>query len=152
MKTKQGIFLLVGLLIIVFLLAGCGGEKATPDPNAAKPSNPGGVGKAVSLKGDAANGATIFADNCAQCHGDQGKGGVANEGAEENVPELNPIDPTMVNEDVKVFAMNIDLFIEHGSTPAGTPSRIMQAYGDQGLLTPQQIADVIAYIISLNKK
>ncbi len=150
MKTKLSFVLFVGL-IVVMLLAACG-PKATPDPDAAKPSNPGGVGKAVTLTGDAANGTSIFSDNCAQCHGDQGKGGVANEGAEEEVPSLNPIDSTMVNDNLKVFAANIDLFIEHGSTPAGTPSRIMQAYGDQNLLTPQQIADVIAYIISLNKE
>ena len=29
--------------------------------------------------------------------------------------------------------------------------RMMTAFGDEGKLTPQQIADVIAYVISLNK-
>ena len=41
--------------------------------------------------------------------------------------------------------------IEHGAKPAGSnPERSMPAFGDRKMLTPQQIADVIAYIISLN--
>jgi mono/diheme cytochrome c family protein len=44
------------------------------------------------------------------------------------------------------------LFIEHGSTPEGdNPAKSMPAWGDNNTLTPQQIADVIAYIMSLNK-
>ena len=54
--------------------------------------------------------------------------------------------------DLKTFATNLDLFLEHGSTPEGTnPTFSMPAWGDKKLLTPQQIADVIAYVISLNK-
>lgn len=49
-----------------------------------------------------------------------------------------------------MFASNLDLFIEHGSIPAGEPTRTMMAYADLGLLEPQMIADVIAYIIRLN--
>ena len=42
--------------------------------------------------------------------------------------------------------------MEHGSTPEGSnPILTMPAWGDKMLLTPQQIADVIAYMISLNK-
>lgn len=148
-KTRLAIIFIA--MIFVLLLAACGSAAVTPDPNAPKPSNAGDVGKAVTLKGDAGNGAEIFSNTCAECHGDQGKGGVANEGSEEaTVPELNPIDPGLKNSDLKVFAANLDLFLEHGSTPGGTPSRIMLAYGDLGVLTPQQIADVIAYVIQLN--
>jgi len=65
---------------------------------------------------------------------------------------LNPIDSTMVSSDNKTFATNIDFFVEHGSTPEGTNvAKVMTAFGDEGKLTPQQIADVIAYVISLNK-
>jgi mono/diheme cytochrome c family protein len=118
-----------------------------------EPSNPGGPGPAVNLTGDPAAGATIFAANCATCHGDQGKGGVPNPGSTDGtVPSLNPIDPLLVNADANVFAVNIDLFIQHGSSPEGTnPFRVMPPWGDQNALTQQQIADVIAYIISLNK-
>jgi hypothetical protein len=68
------------------------------------------------------------------------------------VPPLNPIDPTLKSADYKEFATNLDLFIEHGSKPAGpNPARSMLPWGDKGLLTPQEIANVIAYVISLNK-
>jgi len=68
------------------------------------------------------------------------------------VPTLNPIDPTIASSDYETFATNIDLFIEHGSTPVGTtPNLYMPAWGASGALEQQQIADVIAYIISLNQ-
>ena len=144
------------VLLLLGFLAACGGASATatPDPNAAKPSNPGGTGKALTLKGDASNGEKIFANSCAQCHGDQGKGGITNPGSTDGtIPPLNPIDETLANKDPKVFAANIDLFIEHGSTPEGpNPSKSMLQFGDSNLLQPQEIADVIAYVISLNEK
>jgi mono/diheme cytochrome c family protein len=119
----------------------------------ARPSNPGGPGDALNLTGDAASGAQIFQTNCLPCHGSEGTLGVPNPGTDDgSVPTLNPIDPTMVSSDYKTFAYNIDLFVQHGSTPAGSnPSISMPAWGDQGALTQQQIADVIAYVISLNK-
>jgi mono/diheme cytochrome c family protein len=118
-----------------------------------EPSNPGGPGPAVNLTGDVATGATLFAANCSTCHGDKGTGGVPNPGSTDGtVPPLNPIDPLLKNADAMAFAKNIDLFIQHGSSPEGTnPFRVMPPWGDQSALTQQQIADVIAYIISLNK-
>lgn len=68
-------------------------------------------------------------------------------------PPLNQIDPTLASRDYKQFAAKIDLFIYPGSAPEGkNPERKMPAEGDQKMLTQQQSADVIAYIISLNKK
>jgi mono/diheme cytochrome c family protein len=118
----------------------------------ARPSNPGGPGEAINLTGDANAGAQVFASNCVTCHGEKGVGGIANPGSTDGtVPPLNPIDSTLINPDYKIYATNIDLFIEHGSTPEGTnPVFKMPAWGDLGSLTPQQIADVIAYIIGLN--
>jgi len=118
----------------------------------ARPSNAGGTGPAVDLTGDANSGKQIFADNCQLCHAAEGKGGNPNPGATDGgIPALNPIDPTLISSDYKTFAGNLDLFIEHGSTPEGTnPTFSMPAWGDKGRLAPQQIADVIAYVISLN--
>jgi hypothetical protein len=46
----------------------------------------------------------------------------------------------------------MDKVIEHGFRPEGEETVIkMPAWGDEGRLTPQQIADVIAYILELNK-
>jgi len=125
---------------------------ASAEADIAKPSNPGGPGPAVGLSGNAEAGIQIFAANCAVCHAANGVGGIANPGSDDGtIPALNPIDETLKSPDYKTFASNIDLFIEHGSTPAGTqPVFQMPAWGDKGLLTPQQIADVIAYLIGLN--
>jgi mono/diheme cytochrome c family protein len=124
------------------------GEEEIPEP-----SNPGLPGSAINLTGDPNSGMALFVTNCASCHGMEGKGGVPNPGSSDGtVPPLNPIDPLLKNPDPKVFATNIDLFIQHGSTPEGiSPFRNMPGWGDQNALTQQQIADVIAYIISLNK-
>jgi len=118
----------------------------------ARPSNSGGPGDAINLKGDAAAGATVFNGNCVACHGTDGKQGMSNPGSTDGtVPSLNPIDPTLMNADYKTFATNLDLFMQHGSTPQGpSPALSMPAWGDKNTLTQQQIADAIAYVISLN--
>ncbi len=125
-----------------------------PTEEPAKPSNPGGTGPAVNLTGNAQAGVPLFGENCAACHGPEGLSGIPNPGSEDGtVPNLNPIDPTIANPDPKVFAQNVDLFIEHGSIPSGSgPQIVMPSFGDSKLLTPQQIADIIAYVISLNQK
>ncbi len=138
------------MLLSALVLAACSAPAATDLP---KPSGGGGTGEAVNLTGDPTAGATVFSENCAACHGDQGKGGIPNPGSDDGVvPALNPIDPGLKNADPKIFATNIDPFIEHGSDPEGSdPALQMKPFGDQKLLTPQQIADAIAYVISLNK-
>lgn len=127
---------------------GAGGDQVP------RPSNPGGPGDALNLTGDTASGAQIFQANCLPCHGPEGTQGVPNSGTDDgSVPTLNPIDPLLVSPDPKTFAYNIDLFIQHGSTPSGpNPSISMPPWGDSGALTQQQIADLIAYLISLNTK
>jgi mono/diheme cytochrome c family protein len=118
----------------------------------ARPSVEGGPGEAVSMTGDPKRGVGYFGLYCAYCHGPEGVMGVPNpDSDDEAVPPLNPIDPTLINTDPKVFAENIDLFIEHGSIPAGAGPEIkMPAFGDLKLLDSQKIADLIAYVMSLN--
>jgi mono/diheme cytochrome c family protein len=127
-------------------------SEATAEP--ARPSTGGAPGVAITLKGDAANGQALFSTTCTPCHGPQGTKGTANPGSDDgSVPTLNPIDPTIANADAKVFATNVDLFLEHGSTPEGSnPALKMPAFGDTQTLTPQQIADITAYVISLNQQ
>ncbi len=123
------------------------------NPEIARPSNPGGPGPALGLTGNAVAGKAVFEANCVKCHGQEGKGGIANPGSDDGtVPALNPIDSTLVSTDSKTFAYNLDLFLEHGSTPSGpSPILSMPNWGDGAKLQPQQIADVIAYVMSLNK-
>jgi mono/diheme cytochrome c family protein len=120
----------------------------------ARPSNAGDVGGAVNLTGSAETGRPAFGLYCAACHGPQGREGVGipNPGSDDGVvPELNPIDATLLDSDPNVSAGNIDLFIEHGSVPSGpSPKLMMPAFGDNKLLEDQQIADLIAYVLDLN--
>ncbi len=127
-------------------------SETTTTVEVARPSNPGGSGPAIGLTGDPKAGGQVFVDNCQKCHGEQGVGNVSNPGSDDGtIPPLNPIDETMIDPNPTVYATNLDLFIEHGSTPAGSnPKEKMPAWGDEQKLTPQQIADVIAYVMSLN--
>jgi mono/diheme cytochrome c family protein len=159
-EMQKRMLLSVGLLLAAVLLLAACAAPATPTQapadtgpvEIARPSNPGGPGPAVDLTGDPKAGAQIFVDNCKKCHGDEGTGGVANPGTTEGtIPELNPIDETLIDKDPKVYAYNLDLFLEHGSAMEGpSPKEMMPAWGDEKKLTPQQIADVIAYVMSLN--
>jgi len=125
-----------------------------PQPNCGK-ADCAKPGPAITqnLKGDAVAGLKVFTDNCEKCHGKLGATGIDNPGSTDGtVPDLNPIDPGFSTKDAKAFAAQLDAFIEHGSTPDGpSPKNVMDSWGDSNKLTPQQIADVIAYVMSLNK-
>lgn len=115
-------------------------------------------GPAASIHGEPYRGRLLFALNCTTCHGDRGTAGILNPGSDDgSVPLLNPIDPGFL-EDIKnspeaaaAFAKEIDLFIQHGSRPAGDdPLYSMVGWGDHKLLNQQQIADLEAYVMQLN--
>jgi mono/diheme cytochrome c family protein len=141
------------VMAYVISLNNAAGTPTPSGPEIARPSNPGGPGQALDLNGDATSGQTLFVANCQKCHGPQGTGSVSNPGSDDGtVPPLNPIDKTIAASDPLAFAYNVDLFVEHGSSPGGSsPQLSMPAWGDQKKLTPQQIADVITYVMSLNK-
>ena len=135
MLRKRNTLIVLSIGLVVLILAACGAKDIT------KP------GKAVNLSGDPVAGKVIFDGFCKSCHGVEAVGGVANPGSTDGtIPELKPID-----EEFSTVA-SMDLVIEHGSVPEGekTASK-MPAFGDDGTLKPQQIADVIAYILEINK-
>lgn len=151
MNMRQ--FVLSTLVLASVILAACAPQPAAPPPGAdgilPRPSNPGTPGEALNLKGDPESGEKTFALYCSSCHGEEGRSGLQNPGSADGfVPSLNPIDPDMKGPE---FAANLDVFIEHGSTPKGSGAAIvMPAFGAQGIFSQQQIADVIAYLIRLN--
>lgn len=128
------------------------GASAGADAEIARPSNAGGPGAAIHLVGDLQAGQQIFVQYCQVCHGQAGQGGVNNPGSTDGtVPPLNPIDETLVSASRQTFADNLDLFLQNGSTPEGDkPALLMPAWGKTKALTQQQIADVIAFVMSLN--
>jgi len=109
-------------------------------------------GQAAFVIGSAENGALLFKQYCVTCHGQEGKGGVLNPGSEDRtVPSLNPVDPDEFNADPRTFARNLDRYIQHGSVPPGPgPAIKMLPFGDSHTLTQQEIANLEAYIMSLN--
>ena len=123
-----------------------------PTSGPSVPSVPGGPGAAATLAGNPDVGRPEFGLYCAACHGPEGVQGRPNPGSDDGVvPPLNPIDPTIANPDPHVFAANQDVFIQHGSVPSGPePLLAMPAFGDRNMLSQQQIADIMAYVMSLN--
>ena len=112
----------------------------------------GDAGEAAFIIGSAENGAELYGEQCLSCHGPQGKGGIPNPGSDDGiVPPLGPIDRKLYDTDPKVFAINIDKIIQHGSMPSGPhPALHMPAWGDTRSLTQQEISNLEAYIMSLN--
>lgn len=80
----------------------------------------------VALTGDAANGATVYGDNCAGCHGADGTGSAAG-------PDLSGEIAEHSDEDIVTTIYNGD-----GSMPE---------YGTK--LSEQEIADVLAHLRDL---
>jgi mono/diheme cytochrome c family protein len=123
-----------------------------PTPEPARPSNPGEAGPAASQAGDPGQGRPAFGLYCASCHGPEGVQGIPNPGSDDGtVPVLSPIDPTIASQDASAFAVNVDLFIEHGSVPEGpAPLLLMPSFGDAEMLTDQEISNLIAYVMMIN--
>jgi hypothetical protein len=111
------------------------------------------IGLAAFIKGSPEYGEDLYNKYCLSCHGVHGKKGIDNEGSIEGVvPSINPISKSFYNNDPAVFAQNIDKIIQHGSMPEGeNPALKMEAYGDKLVLTQQQISDIEAYILKINK-
>ncbi len=110
------------------------------------------TGEAARVIGSSERGAVLFKNYCSSCHGPKGTVGVPNPGSDDGkVPPLNPVQSELYSKDPKTFAANIDRFIQHGSVPSGNrPSLSMLAFGDTNTLTQQEIANVEAYVMSIN--
>ena len=137
-----------------------GATEEAPSQGSAPASSGGGV-QAIGIIGDKEHGAILFHQSCIMCHGPHGNNktpgytaylnGNQSNGtqAPKGVPSLNPIDRDVYNMDPQLFAQRIDQFIQHGiPNTEGGPN--MPAFGDSHALTQAQIADLEAYVLSLN--
>jgi ubiquinol-cytochrome c reductase cytochrome b subunit len=110
------------------------------------------VGEAAYLIGNPLHGEKLYKKNCSKCHGEDGKGGISNQGSVQGeIPPLNPISERLFSHNPEIFAENIDRYIQHGSMPKGpNPQQTMPAFGDNLKLTQQMICEIEAYILKLN--
>jgi mono/diheme cytochrome c family protein len=132
--SKRKMALVILVVSVALVMSACGGKDKTK------------TGSAVTLTGDAVAGRVVFIASCVSCHGPEGAGGVPNAGSKDTtIPELKPIDEGFAS------VASMDKVIEHGALPEGdSVEKKMPAFGDTGALTPQQIANVIAYVRSIN--
>lgn len=121
--------------------------------SSSSPPMKGLPGSAAYIIGGAERGIGLFKKNCSACHGEEGITKVPNPGSDEGkVPDINPIDRELFNPEARTFAENIDKYIQHGSVPSGpNPVIRMPAFGDTNTLTQQEIANIEAYVLRLNR-
>lgn len=129
----------IAILIAVFalVLAACGGGGATTDDGAATEA-PSGAGSG----GDAANGEKVFSGTCASCHGADAMG-------------IDSLGKQLKDSDFVSSTSEADLYEliitgRPASDPLNTTGVDMPPKGGNPSLNDQSIADVIAYIKSLN--
>jgi mono/diheme cytochrome c family protein len=130
------------------------GSTASTTPSSTPPAADAQAASATVVKmiGDPKHGAVLFDLDCAKCHGKAGEGHVSNPGSQAGVVSpLAPIARGLFSDDPVVFVENIDRFIQHGATsPGPAPALQMPAFGTTRSLTVQEIANIEAYVLSLN--
>jgi mono/diheme cytochrome c family protein len=106
------------------------------------PSGPPSASGSAALPGDPTNGQTVYAQNCATCHGASLEGGIG--------AVLNPIDklPGVPNSLDPAFLIDI---ITNGRTPQPGDPKQVQMPAWKATLTPKEIQDVAAYVIQQNQ-
>ena len=133
--------------------------QASPSPSAsASPSSspvatpsattsPAGATAGAAAAGDASNGATLFGQNCATCHGADLTGGIG--------PRLNPIS-NLGNTKNPLAPSYLIGVITNGlqglsCSQFNCSSTTMPAKGGNSNLSDKDVADLAAYIIQQNK-
>ncbi len=125
-----------------------GATEAETQGTSGVPTNSSAV-QSTGIIGDKEHGAILFHQSCIMCHGPHGNPQTPGFNAPKGVPSLNPIDRAVFNNDPQMFVQHIDQFIQHGiPNTEGGPN--MPNFGDSHALTQAQIADLEAYVLSLN--
>jgi mono/diheme cytochrome c family protein len=98
--------------------------------------------ESLQADGNAATGKIIYRENCAPCHGEGGKG----DGPGAKLLPVKPADHTDGKDMSKRSDRDLTEIISKGGLDVNK-SPFMPAWG--GLLTDQQIRDLVAHIRSL---
>jgi mono/diheme cytochrome c family protein len=113
---------LVMLASIVFAVGGCATAPATPPPSAAAPA---------TFADQAAAGQTLYAQNCASCHGGSGEGGKAPRvvGMKEGALPLDPPADRKYRKGQFVTVADVATFVVANMPPAkdGKPAAKLSA-------------------------
>lgn len=111
---------------------------------------PSSIRAQTSAPSAAMRGKAVYDQNCANCHGPAGAGGVANTGAAS--PADKKIPPLVGSAFTQKFPAtdSIRKIIENGSNVRGGAD-VINMPGWNGVLTEAQIDDLVAYIESLQR-
>jgi mono/diheme cytochrome c family protein len=138
MRVSRGLILALGIPAFFVLTA-----LSTLADTSPSPSPGSSASGATALPGDPSRGATLYAQNCATCHGAGLEGGIG--------AVLNPIEklPGVADSLDPNFLISI---ITNGRQPQpGDPKQTpMPAKGGNNNLTDQDVKDLAAYIIQQN--
>lgn len=155
--SKDKMAALVDFLLSLHTKAVAQPNKAFSHASVPMPSKVGHIaskvpGQAAFFIGNPSHGAILYKPTCQSCHGPRGTDRVPNPGSSSGmVPPLNPVSKNLFSEDAQTFATNLDIPIQHGSTPAGpSPALKMPDFGASNTLTQPEIANIEAYIMALN--
>ena len=99
------------------------------------------------IKGNSEHGKQLFAKNCAQCHGDDGRGGQGTGVTYSRKRELPIIAPALNNDGFLASASDVMIRDTISLGREGTPMVSMLAAG----MSKQDIDDVVAYIRTFEK-
>jgi mono/diheme cytochrome c family protein len=137
MRFSRGVLLGVGIPAFFILTALSTLADASPSPS---PTASG----AVTLPGDPQKGATLYAQNCATCHGAGLEGGIG--------AVLNPIEKLPGVTDPLDAAFLINLITNGRQPQPGDPKQApMPAKGGNNALTDQDVKDLASFIIQQNR-
>jgi disulfide bond formation protein DsbB len=137
---RKLLFLTMTVLILAFLLVGCGGGGS---PDQEEPAEPAGSSDQPASEGDAVAGETLFQNTCAACHGQDGKG-LPNLGKDFTGSEF-----VKGQSDAELVA-----FIKVGrpvGDPANTTGVDMPTKGGNPALSDEDLFDIVAYIRTLQE-
>src|SRR6266516_1111411 len=137
MRVTRGLLLAIGIAVFVVLTAMA---DSSPSPSASGSAATG----STALPGDPSKGSTLYAQNCATCHGAALEGGIG--------PALNPIEQLPGVSDPLGAAFLIDIITNGRQPQPGDPKQVpMPKKGGNDNLTAQDVKDLAAFIIQSNR-